>query len=170
MLVYCQLCFCRPVCTFFGEWMRYKASTIVIHITILIFNTIPCSLGYYSNVIRVGVIRAKILAFSSKVIINLPSIWVNQIHGIPSTVSIGRDRRILVGHRVDAEPHRHLLVIHISGTKVTESCFFISLFPGGNVGINRIDFARFGGAGVCADGGQLDSVFILVFLHRDGCR
>ena len=46
---------------------------------------------------------------------------------VPRTISIRRDRWVLVRHRVDAQPHGHKIVVHIAGTEISVAGFLVAL-------------------------------------------
>ena len=47
---------------------------------------------------------------------------------VPRTISIRRDRWVLVRHRVDAQPHGHKIVVHIPCAEIAVACLTIALF------------------------------------------
>ena len=57
----------------------------------------------------------------------LLAIGIDQPHRAPGTVGIRRNTRVLVCHRVDAEPHGHQLVVQVSGAEVAVVGFLIAL-------------------------------------------
>ena len=53
------------------------------------------------------IIRTQIVTCSRKIVIYHSSIRVHQLHWIPSTISIRRQARILIRHRIYTKPTRH---------------------------------------------------------------
>ena len=58
------------------------------------------------------------------------SIRVHQLRWVPNAVGIRRNARILIRHRVDGEPHRHQLMVHISRPEVAVAGFLVAFFAG----------------------------------------
>ena len=58
------------------------------------------------------------------------SIGIHQFDWIPHTIVVGTYAGILVRHRVNAQPHGHQLMVHITGTEISVARFPVFLFPG----------------------------------------
>ena len=83
----------------------------------------------YSDIISKSVIRTKIFPILRKIIVNHSPVRIHQLHRIPNTISIRRDIRVLIRHRVYGKPPRQQLRPIISCPVVVEPGLGVLLFP-----------------------------------------